>query len=84
MNNALRTRIRELRKQKCWTQATLAEFCKLSDREIRRIESGKAKPSAETILALAQAFDMDSMLYPTHTNSHSCRNQPTMTWVRRS
>jgi transcriptional regulator with XRE-family HTH domain len=60
MNNALRTRIRELRKQKCWTQATLAEFCKLSDREIRRIESGKAKPSAETILALAQAFDMDS------------------------
>src|SRR5262249_40654528 len=60
MNDAIRRRIRELRERKSWTQATLAEASGLSDREIRRIEGGKANPSAETVLALAAAFDGDS------------------------
>jgi transcriptional regulator with XRE-family HTH domain len=60
MSNSIGKRIRELRKERSWTQAFLAVRTNLSDREIRRIESGEVTPSAETVLALAQAFDIDS------------------------
>src|SRR5437870_3060277 len=60
MSDAIGKRIRELREKKSWTQATLAEASGLSDRTIRRIEEGKAQPSAETVLALAGAFNIDS------------------------
>lgn len=60
MSDAIGKRIRELRERNSWTQAALAEASGLSDREIRRIEAGKTHPSAETVLALASAFDIDS------------------------
>jgi transcriptional regulator with XRE-family HTH domain len=64
MGNALGKRIRELRNQKSSTQAALAEARGLSDREIRRIEGGKVNPSAETVLFLAGAFDINRHARP--------------------
>lgn len=50
--------IKELRKEKSWSQSLLAEASGLSLRTIQRLETnGKAAP--ETLLAVAGAFDID-------------------------
>jgi len=46
-----------LREARGWTQETLAVISGLSVRTIQRVESGEA-PSAETLLALASAFNL--------------------------
>jgi len=61
MSNAIGKRIRELREKKSWTQATLAEASKLSERTVRRIEAGGVHPSAETVLSLAGALDIGAI-----------------------
>lgn len=56
--DSIAKQIKELRKEKSWSQALLAKASSLSLRTIQRIETnGKAAP--ETLLAVAGAFDID-------------------------
>lgn len=54
---AIGLRIRELRRQKFWTQEKLAEKAEIAPDYLCRIESGKKHPSLKTILLLAGALD---------------------------
>lgn len=51
------TKVCELRKQKGFTQATLAEKCNMNIRSIQRIETGKVIPRAYTINILSQVLE---------------------------
>jgi transcriptional regulator with XRE-family HTH domain len=50
--------LRELRKEKGWSQGDLSNFTGLSVRTIHRIENGHGTPSAESAKALAAVFDL--------------------------
>lgn len=52
-----KTLIRELRKQKGWTQENLAEKCNLSVRTIQRLESGE-DGNLTTLNLVAKAFEV--------------------------
>lgn len=49
-------RIRELRRQKCWSQAELASFCHLTAHHLGKIERGSANATLATLLAIAKAL----------------------------
>lgn len=51
-------RIKELRKQKGYTQDYLAEKLKIEPRQLSKLETGKHYPSFETIIALLETFDI--------------------------
>ena len=50
--------LRELRKEKGWSQGDLSDLTGLSVRTIHRIENGLVTPSAESAKALAAVFDL--------------------------
>jgi transcriptional regulator with XRE-family HTH domain len=50
--------IRELRKEKGWSQSDLSDLTGLSARTIHRIENGQVKPSVESAKALAAVFEL--------------------------
>ena len=50
--------LRELRKEKGWSQGDLSNLSGLSVRTIHRIENGHVKPSAESAKALAAVFEL--------------------------
>ena len=50
--------LRELRKEKGWSQGDLSDLTGLSVRTIHRIENGQVTPSAESAKALAAVFDL--------------------------
>ncbi|NKB33340.1 MAG: helix-turn-helix domain-containing protein [Pseudomonadales bacterium] len=50
--------LRELRKEKGWSQGDLSNLTGLSVRTIHRIENGHVTPSAESAKALAAVFDL--------------------------
>lgn len=50
--------LRELRKEKGWSQGDLSNLTGLSVRTIHRIENGLVTPSAESAKALAAVFDL--------------------------
>lgn len=50
--------LRELRKEKGWSQGDLSELTALSVRTIHRIENGHVTPSAESAKALAAVFEL--------------------------
>ncbi len=52
----VRENIRQLRKQKGWTQAQLAEKLKVSPDTIQKWETLRNKPSVEDVCALADIF----------------------------
>ena len=55
----LSKRLKELRKQRNWTQQKLAEKASLSFNAITKIEQGAAKhPTLKTLLKLADAFEI--------------------------
>jgi transcriptional regulator with XRE-family HTH domain len=55
----LSKRIRELRKEKKWSQDELAKKIDSADsRQISRYETGRITPSVETTVKIAQAFDV--------------------------
>ncbi len=59
MNNKnLANKIKQLRKERAWSQAQLAEIASLSIRTIQRAEK-LGSCSYETLLAIASAFDID-------------------------
>ena len=51
-------RIKELRKQKGYTQDYLAEKLKIEPRQLSKLETGKHYPSFETIIALLETFSI--------------------------
>ena len=63
--NFIGEQIRYLRKNKRFSQAKLAELAELSVPYISHIETGRKKPSLETIVKIADALDVtaDRLLY---------------------
>jgi len=51
-------RIKELRKQKEYTQDYLAEKLKIEPRQLSKLETGKHYPSFETIVYLLKTFNI--------------------------
>lgn len=51
-------RIKELRKQKNYTQDYLAEKLTIEPRQLSKLETGKHYPSFETVVALLKIFDI--------------------------
>jgi transcriptional regulator with XRE-family HTH domain len=58
MNQALAENIRTLRETRSWTQEQLAEAAQLNPRTVQRAEAAQGA-SAETLLAIAGALDVD-------------------------
>jgi transcriptional regulator with XRE-family HTH domain len=58
MSQALAENIRALRERCCWTQEQLAEAAQVNLRTVQRAEAAQGA-SAETLLALAGAFNVD-------------------------
>ncbi|MBL7132142.1 MAG: helix-turn-helix transcriptional regulator [Candidatus Omnitrophica bacterium] len=55
----LSKRLKELRKEKGWTQQELAERTRLSFNAITKIEQGLAKyPTLKTLIKLADVFEV--------------------------
>ena len=50
--------ISQLRKEKGWTQAELANKLQVSDKAVSKCESNKGEPSIEFLPILAQLFDV--------------------------
>lgn len=51
-------RIKELRKEKKFTQEYLAEKLRIEPRQLSKLETGKHYPSFETIIALLETFNI--------------------------
>ena len=64
-------RIKELRKQKGYTQDYLAEKLKIEPRQLSKLETGKHYPSFYTIIALLETFDItfEELISFEHLNS---------------
>ena len=58
-------RIKEFRKRKGWTQATLAEFSGVEPSNISHIERAATKVSLPTLIKIANALDvsLDELVY---------------------
>lgn len=54
----MRNRLRELRTEKGWSQARLAELVGVSRQNINAIETGKYDPSLSLALKIARLFDL--------------------------
>ena len=54
----MRNRLRDLRSERNWTQADLAQQIGVSRQTINAIEKGKFDPSLPTALRLARLFDL--------------------------
>lgn len=54
-------RIRQLRKQKEWTQERLSETCDISLKFLSNLERGVDSPSLDTLERLADALDVPLM-----------------------
>lgn len=60
-----RQKVRTLRRAKSLTQEQLAEYCGISDRYLRSLETQKISPSALVLYRLSKALDtpMDDLIY---------------------
>lgn len=54
----MKNRLRELRAERGWSQARLAELLDVSRQNINAIETGKYDPSLSLALKIAKLFDM--------------------------
>jgi transcriptional regulator with XRE-family HTH domain len=55
---SLRDRVHELRKERGWSQAELAQKIGADAGQISRYENGRITPSADAIVRLAEVFDV--------------------------
>ena len=69
--------LRELRKEKGWSQGDLSELTGLSVRTIHRIENGQVTPSAESAKALAAVFDIPFAEFLSKAKDSSISEQQT-------
>ncbi|WP_337999187.1 helix-turn-helix transcriptional regulator [Hyphococcus flavus] len=54
----MKNRLRELRSEKGWSQARLAELLGVSRQNINAIETGKYDPSLSLALKIGRLFDL--------------------------
>lgn len=54
--------VRKLRKEKEWTQETLAESASINDKEVSHIEQGNRNVTLETLVKISIALDIDPHL----------------------
>ncbi len=54
----MRNRLKDLRAERNWTQADLAQMVSVSRQTINAIEKGKFDPSLPTAFSLAKLFDL--------------------------
>lgn len=54
----LGSKIKELRKERAWSQGRLAEEIGSDTRQISRYEKGHITPSADVVVKMAQVFDV--------------------------
>jgi putative transcriptional regulator len=54
----MRNRLKDLRAERNWTQADLAQYVSVSRQTINAIEKGKFDPSLPLAFRLAKLFDM--------------------------
>jgi putative transcriptional regulator len=54
----MKNRLRDLRTERNWTQADLAQYVSVSRQTINAIEKGKFDPSLPTAFRLAKLFDL--------------------------
>lgn len=59
MTTVLGTRVRQLRKEKGWTQAELAEKIDKTTEMICHLENGSASTKLKTLENIAKAFDVE-------------------------
>lgn len=60
-------KIRQLRKERKWTQEHLSELLEINPKSVLRIESGQTFPSIQNLERLAEIFDIDiSDLFVNH------------------
>ncbi len=57
-HNAFPNRLQKLRERRQISQKTLGELCGLSKNMIARYERGQREPSVETLVAIADFFDV--------------------------
>lgn len=57
---ALGKRVRELRKERGYSQERLAELADIHENHVRRIEGGTANPSYLVLVKLANALGVDT------------------------
>lgn len=69
--------LRELRKEKGWSQGDLSDLTGLSVRTIHRIENGQVTPSAESAKALAAVFDVPFAEFLSKAKDSSTSEQQT-------
>ena len=65
-------KLKELRKEKGWSQDVLGEHVGIHGRHIGKYEIGKAMPNADTVIKIAKAFDVsiDYLLLDDDTVPH--------------
>jgi putative transcriptional regulator len=54
----MENRLRVLRAERCWTQASLAERLEVSRQSVNAIETGKYDPSLPLAFRIAELFDL--------------------------
>lgn len=59
MHNVIGQNVRKLREARSWTQEHLASAASVTARTVQRIEAGEVPPSADTLLGLASALEVD-------------------------
>ncbi len=55
---SLGNRIKDLRKEKCWSQDEFAANAKIDGRQVSRYENDRVVPSIEVVIKIATAFDV--------------------------
>ena len=58
MDNSFGMIVREMRKCRGWTQAELADACRLSRVQISNIERGKSEPKLDAVYKICKALNM--------------------------
>lgn len=59
---ALALKLRSMRRESGWSQAQLAKRVGVSQQQIAKLEDPDANPTIETIMKVAEAFNMDLLL----------------------
>ena len=62
----MRSIVRELRKEKAWSQAKLGEILGIARQSVNAIETGKHHPSLPLAFDIAKLFDLrvDQVFFP--------------------